>query len=135
MGIVFRIRLFQIRTNRVQIGDSLSRSDARLQTSHYRTDPTVSAITQAAPALHLFLVNDRHKEIRRENQNTTAEPGRRHADDRKRMLVELDRAAHHVAVILKMAMPVGVGEHDIRSAVRSVLIGGVDDAPEVRLNF
>ena len=50
------------------------------------------------------------------------------------MLVQLHRSAHHPAIILKMAVPVRVGQHDVRSAVRSVLIGGVKKSPQVRLN-
>jgi hypothetical protein len=50
------------------------------------------------------------------------------------MLVELNNTAHHAAVILKMAVPIGVGEHDVGSAVRTMLIRCVDDSTEVRLN-
>jgi len=36
----------------------------------------------------------------------------------KARLFELDRAANHAAVILEVGMPISVGEHHIRSAIR-----------------
>src|SRR5579864_3668840 len=50
------------------------------------------------------------------------------------MLVELNNTTHHAAVILKTVMPKRVGEHDIRSAVRAMLIGAVEEAAQIRLN-
>src|ERR1700730_6879078 len=81
--------------------------------SNYFTNPTVSARVQAVPPVYLFLVDDRHKEIGRENQYSPAERRRRYPDDGKRMPVELENAAHHAAVILKIAVPISVGEHNI----------------------
>ena len=62
------------------------------------------------------------------------ELGRRYAEDGEGMLVHLDHTAHHAAIILKMAVPIGVGEHDIRSAVGAMLIGGVEETAKIRLN-
>ena len=62
-------------------------------------------------------------------QQRPLKPGRRHADDGERMLVELNYAAHHAAIVLEMAVPIGVAEHDIRSAVRAVLIGAWKKRP------
>ena len=59
---------------------------------------------------------------------------RRYTDDRERMLVQLNGAAHHAAIILKMAVPIRVAEHDIRSAVRAMLIGAVEETAKIRLN-
>jgi len=50
------------------------------------------------------------------------------------MLVHLNHATDHGAIILKMAVPKGVGEHDIGSAVGAMLIGCVEEAAEIRLN-
>ena len=52
----------------------------------------------------------------------------------KGCLLSLNNAAHHAAIILKMGVPIRVGEHDIRSAVRAMLIGGVEETAEIRLN-
>ena len=62
------------------------------------------------------------------------EPGRRYADDGERILVELNRAAQHAAVILKTGVPIRVTEHDIRSAVGTVLIGIVKKTANIRPN-
>src|SRR5216684_2039597 len=98
--------------------------------SNYFTDPTVSARVQEI----LVLVSNRHKEIGRENQYSSAERRRRYPDDGKRMPVELENTAHHTEVTLKMAMPISVGEHNIGSAVRAMLVGCMDDTAKVRLN-
>src|SRR5216684_9207339 len=98
--------------------------------SNYFIDPTVSARVQET----LVLVNDRHKEIGRENQYCPAERGRRYPDDGKRMPVELENTAHHAEVTLKLAVPISVGEHNIGSTVRAMLVGCMDDPAKVRLN-
>ena len=50
------------------------------------------------------------------------------------MLVQLNDTAHHATIILKMGVPIRVGEHDIRSAVRAMLIRGVEETAKIRLN-
>src|SRR6202041_2022399 len=67
-------------------------------------------------------------------QHGPLESGRRHAKDGEWMLVEPNNTAHHAAIILKMAMPICVGEHDIRRAVWAMLIGSVEEAAKVRLH-
>ena len=134
MALVFGIGLFEIRANRVQIGNRLRRSDSRLQVSHHHHDPTVPARVQEIYPVYLFLVHHRHEESGRENQYSPAEARRRYTDDSERMLVELNRAAHHAAVILKMRVPIRVGEHHIRGAVHAMLIGGVEETAKIRLN-
>src|SRR2546421_9552106 len=51
------------------------------------------------------------------------------------MLVQLNNTAHHATIILKMAMPIRVREYDIRSAVRAMLIGAVEEMANIRLNL
>src|ERR1035438_8007172 len=62
------------------------------------------------------------------------ELGRGYTDDGERMLVELKNTAHHAPIILKMGVPVRVCEHNIRSAVRAMLIGGVEETANIRLH-
>src|SRR5277367_6838883 len=81
----------------------------------------------------LLLIHDREKEIGRNKQQRALKPRLRYADDRIRMLVDLNDSTHHTAVVVKAAMPEGVGEHQIRGAVRSVLVGGVEESPKIRL--
>src|ERR1700674_1241982 len=80
------------------------------------------------------VVHHGHKEVRRDEHYSPAKLRRRYADDGKRMLVQLNRTAHYATIIVKMAVPICVTEHDIRSAVRTMIIGKVEEAAEVRLN-
>src|SRR5947208_16939950 len=100
--------------------------------SHYRPDPMVSAILQATRLV--LEVNDWHKEIGRENQYTAAKPRRRYTNDDERMFIELNNAAHYATVVLKMGVPISVGEDEIWSAVWAMLIGCVEQPAEVGLN-
>ena len=96
--------------------------------------PAAAAVVQAVPPFYLLLVHHRHKEIGRDEHESPAKVRRRHAEDGKRMFVHLNDAAHHATIIVKMAVPIRVAEHDIRSAVGAMLIGGVEETAEIRLN-
>ncbi len=50
------------------------------------------------------------------------------------MLVKLNCTAYDIGVGLKMAMPIGVAEHDIRGAVRPMLIGSMEKPAKIRTN-
>ncbi len=52
----------------------------------------------------------------------------------KGCLLSLNNTAHHAAIIPEMAVPICVAEHDIRSAVRAMLIGAVEETAKIRLN-
>ena len=80
------------------------------------------------------MVHDGHEDIRSEKQDGPLEPWRRHAKDGEWMPVEPNNAAHHAAIVLKMAVPICVGEHDIGRAVWAMLIGIVEESAKVRLN-
>ena len=83
----------------------------------------------------ILLVDHRHKEVGIEEQQCPVELGRRDAQDGVRMLVHLDDAAHHAAIVLKMTVPIGVGQHQVRCAVRAMLVGDVEEAAEIWLNL
>src|SRR2546423_7219845 len=51
------------------------------------------------------------------------------------MLVDLNGPADHAGVVLKMRVPVTVREDDIGSAIRAVLIGGMEETAEIWLDF
>src|SRR5215813_9525288 len=82
----------------------------------------------------LLLVDDGNKEIGRDKQQSPAEVGRRYTDDSERMLVQPYRTAYHASVVLKMAVPIRIGEHEIRRAAGPVLIGGMEELSKIRLN-
>src|SRR5690348_11713665 len=80
------------------------------------------------------MIHDGHEDIRSEKQDGPLELWRCHAKDGEWMPVEPNNAAHHGAIVLKMVVPICVGEHDIRGAVWAMLIGSVEESPKVRLN-
>src|SRR5439155_4721435 len=131
--VVLGIGLFEIGADGVQIGNRLCRSDSRFQMSHGHKDPAVAARVQVIYTLDLLLVHDGHKETRIEEHQGAVEAGRRNANDGKGMLVHLNDAAHHAAIILKMRVPIVVGENDVGSAVRAMLIGSVEETAKMRL--
>ena len=131
--VVLGIGFFQIGADGVQISNRLCRSDSRFQMSHGHKDPAVAARVQVIHALDLLLVHDGNKETRIEEHQGAVEAMRRHADDGKGMLVDLNNAAYHAAIILKMRVPIVVSENDVGSAVRAMLIGGVEETAKRRL--
>jgi hypothetical protein len=48
------------------------------------------------------------------------------------MLVELHYTAHHAMIVMEVAVPIRIPEHDIGSAVGTVLIGAMKEAAEGR---
>jgi hypothetical protein len=98
--------------------------------SKYVANPTISSRFQEIPRVALLLAKDWHKKIGREDQYSPSKPGRGYADDGVRMAVETENAAHDATIILKTAVPIRVGKHDIWS----MLVGGVDEAAKVGLN-
>src|SRR5271157_2929086 len=102
--------------------------------AQHHQDSAISTRVQDARPLHLFLVDHWRPEIGRVEQQGSLEFRRRYTEDGKWMLVQLNDTADHTAIILKMAVPICVGEHDIRSAVGTMLIGAVEEAAEMRLN-
>src|SRR5271168_4625956 len=80
------------------------------------------------------MVHDRHEDIRSEKQDGPLESWRRHAKDGEWMSVELNNAAYHGAIVLKIVVPICVGEHDIGRAVWAALIGSVEETANKRLN-
>src|ERR1700683_5539676 len=100
--------------------------------SHHRENPTLAARVQIVLSLELPLVHDRHEKIGGEDEQGSVEIGWRYAEDRKRMFIHLHHAALHAAIVLTMRMPICVGQDDIRCAVRTMLICGVEEIAGVR---
>ena len=135
MRELFGISLFEIRAHGVHIGDCLGRSNSRLQMS-YRLEDRISALAhiQHALAARLLFVDDRHKEIGRNEQQGPAEFRLRHADNREGMVIHPDNPAHYASIVLKMSVPVSVSEHEIGRAVGAVLIGAMEEPAKIGLN-
>src|SRR6266550_2200004 len=94
----------------------------------------ISARTHEFFPVHLLLVDDRHKEIGRNKQQSPAEIGRRYTDDGEGMLVQLNRAADDAGIILEMAVPICIAEHEIRGAIRAMFVGALKETAKIRLN-
>src|SRR5271170_7945382 len=97
-------------------------------------DPSCSARIQETLSVDLLRVDHGHKEIGGEKQHRPAKLRRGDTENSERMLVQPDLTAHRAPIVLKMTVPIAVGEHDVRSAVGSVLVGAVKEAAEIRLN-
>src|SRR5580704_7969817 len=95
-------------------------------------NPTAAACVQAVLVLE---ADDGHKEIGREQQKGSLKLRRSYTDDREGTLVHFHRTAHRAGIILEMTVPISVAEYDIRSAVGAVLIGGMEETANVRLNL
>ncbi len=80
------------------------------------------------------MVHDGHVDIRSEKQDGPLEPLRCDAKNGEWTPVEPNNAAHHGAIVLKMAVPICVREHNIRRAVGAMFIGSMEESPKVRLN-
>ena len=82
----------------------------------------------------LRCVDDRDIDIWMEKDKGAVKVRRGYADDCERMLVQLDDAADGAAVILKTSVLVRIAENDVWSAVGALLIGGMNQPTEIRLN-
>src|SRR5215831_10796960 len=102
--------------------------------SQHHQNAAVSARVQHIHALHLFLVNYRDPEIGKDEHQGPPKLCWRYTLDGKRMLVQLNNTTHHAAIILKMAVPKRVGQHDIRSAVLAMFVGTVEETAKIWLN-
>src|SRR5215469_6082320 len=98
----------------------------------YRVRRPAHIQTTETCRVHLLLIDDRHKKIRRDKNQGAAECWRRYANDRKRMFVQLNGSTDHGTIVLEMTVPVRVAEHQIRRAIRPVLIGSVEETAEMR---
>src|SRR5271156_5738586 len=102
--------------------------------SHRLKYPTDPSRVQVVPLSDLLLVHYRNKKIGIEKQEGPMELRWRYTEDGKRMLVHLNKPAHYASIVLKMAVPIRIAEHDIESAVRAMLIRAVEKLPKIRLN-
>ena len=135
LPVIFGIVLFEIRANGIQICNSLCPADARLQMPDDLEEPASAAFVQITVTVKLFLVDQRQKEIRMEKHQSPVKFRRRHAEDREGMFVHLHYAPDYTGIIFKMRVPVRIAEHQVRCTVRTMLIGLVKEATEIRLDL
>src|SRR5437667_5411625 len=102
--------------------------------SNDHKNPAACAIVQVSRSIDLLMVHHGQKEIGRDEHYGPAKIRRRYPENGKRVLVQLNRAAHCATIIVKVIVPVSVTEDDIRSAVRTMIIGVVKETAEIRLN-
>src|SRR5215471_20936311 len=103
--------------------------------AHHRKNPALVAQVQVVLALHLLLVHHRHIKIGMAKHERAVEVRRCYAEDGKRILVDVDRAAHYAWIIMKMGVPVRITQHDVRRAVGAMLIASVEEMAKMRLNL
>src|SRR5947209_15912684 len=97
-------------------------------------DPAGPPNVQKVFSLYLLVIYHWNEEIRGEKQKRPVKIRRRDTDDREWMLVELNYAPHYACVILKSGMPITVGEHNVRRTIRTAIVRGMEQPPQVRLH-
>ena len=119
----FRIAFFEFRANRIQIGSRLFAgvTPAFRCPITEKTQRLPRSFSSFCPST-CSLIDDGHKEIGKEKYQRSVELRRCHAHNRKRIFIHLNNAAHYARIIVKMGVPIGVGEHDVRSAVCAMLV-------------
>src|ERR1700733_12728495 len=93
-----------------------------------------ATILDRIPSSQLRQVHQGSPQGRREEKLSAAEAGRRNAQNRVGMLVDLDGVAYHRGIVVKVAVPIGVAQNDIRHAVLSMLIGAMEEPAKIRLD-
>src|SRR5215467_6023504 len=101
--------------------------------SHHSKDPTLPALVQLILPIDLFQIDHRYNEIGKEKHKSPMELRRRYAQNGKRIFIHLNNTAHHTGIFVKMAVPIRVREHDVRSAVSAMLIGRMKQTAKIRL--
>jgi hypothetical protein len=86
---------------------------------HWRV---VATIFERIAALNCGLFDERNPKRRCEEQLRASERGRGYAVDCELVLVDLDRPADYIRVAVKIAMPVGIAEHNVGSAVDAFVV-------------
>ena len=131
----FWVGLFEGGTDAVEVGSCLSESDPRFEAAkHFKDAFGVGACVEEVLAVHLLLVDDRHEEVRNAEQQRPRKAARGDADDGEGMAPEQDSTTDDVGILVKTSVPAGPGEHDVGRAAGAVLVGGVKNAAEERLN-
>src|SRR6185437_810183 len=96
--------------------------------------PAPSAHIQETLAIDLFLVHNRHKEIARESYKSPAEFRRRHAENRKRVFIELNGATDDATIVFEAVVPIRIRKDDVGSAVGPMFVRGVEETAEIGLD-
>src|SRR5262245_55590959 len=105
------IRLLQICPHCSQILGSLGRRNSWLQVSESLKYGTgIAAHVEEILPVHLVLINDRDEKIGRNKQQSSAEALWCHADNRERVLVQLNGPPDYVAIVLETAVPIRIAE-------------------------
>ncbi len=121
--ILMRIQPRHLVCRRVQVRFRLRLRHLRPQPPQDHTIRGSCRLVRKLKALRLLLVDHRHPRIRPDRYLCTVESRRRHAQDRERMLVDLDRAPHHRRIRMEPALPVAVAQHHVGRGVQPALIG------------
>lgn len=112
----------------------MSWSDTGLQMPQHHIHVMFIAFIQNREPLQLFLINHRHPDIRGEEEECSAERGRRNAEDGIGVLVHLHHTTNYTAIVLEVAVPIGVTEDEIGRTVWTVFICDVKEAAKEWLN-
>src|SRR5438270_8132571 len=93
-----------------------------------------STLMQDVFSLHLLMINHGDKKVGSGKQQRAVELGRRHANHGERSRIQLNFPPHHSAVALKMLLPIRIAQHNVGSAVGSMLVCGAKETAKIWLN-
>ena len=114
-------------------GTGLRRSHTGLQPSHQPETPR-GTLGELVRSLYLLLLHERDPQSRGEKTFGAAELRARNPKHVEGMFVQLHRTSYNRRIGREMITPVGIAQHDVRTAVGTVLIGLVKEATKVRLD-
>src|SRR5579862_4601576 len=81
-------------------------------------------------SLDLLFVDHGNPEVGPEEELRAVESAGRHANDRERMLIEIDSYANDARIGIEVRPPEGVAQHDVWSGVGTLLVARVKEAAE-----
>ena len=93
-----------------------------------------ATILQRIITCQLRHVHQGRPQVRREEKLSAAEIGRRHTQNRVGVFVDLNGAAYHRGIVVKVAVPIGVAQYHVRHAVLPMLIGAMEEPAKIRLD-
>ena len=132
-GVICGILARQFLCDGVEIIGGLLRSDGRLQLPQ---DPDIvhATVGKKVCVFRIRAVDDGHPEIEPQEQVGSVKASLGDSDDRKRMLINIDRSANNAGIRIEMSAPKIMTQDDIRSRVQPMFIACMKEPAMLRLH-
>src|SRR5580700_991456 len=119
-GIRIGILLLQMLRDRGHFRLGLRDGDARSQPPH-DVDESRCTLFEVFAGQHHGLHHHGNEILRVNASDSAVKVRRRHTDDGERVSIDVNRAAHHIAVGTKKPLPQSVAENDVGIGIRSLI--------------